>query len=189
MVQRRHRPRLLLEPPQPVAPANAPPAPYALKYPEDGEKRPVEAIRFAWDAAEPGIRYTLRIAKDKAFKETLLEQAGLEQNAFDWSPPTGTAGTCYWRVAAVASGREGQAVNGPFAFTLDPALPSSMHGVVVRSALAGGPSGPGRASIPSPGSPSCAPVRSMPTWARAATRGGAVLCGSRGGWTGCRAGC
>ena len=118
---------------------HAPPAPYALKYPEDGEKRPAEAIRFAWDAAEPGSRYTLRIAKDKAFKETLLEQVGLEQNAFDWSPPVGTAGTCYWSVAAVASGREGQAVNGPFAFTLDPALPSSMHGVVVRSALAGGP--------------------------------------------------
>ena len=53
---------------------NAPLAPFHLKHPEANAVLPVEEVFLAWNPAEPGSVYDLRIAADAEFKKVLLHK-------------------------------------------------------------------------------------------------------------------
>jgi hypothetical protein len=118
---------------------NAPLAPFHLKHPEANAVLPVEEVFLAWDAAEPGSVYELRIASDAEFQKVLLHKTDLESPEFSWAAPADAGAQYYWQVESRHGQRRAGAVNGPLSFTLDASVPTSLHGVVVRAALAGAP--------------------------------------------------
>ena len=117
---------------------NAPLAPFQLQHPEANAVLPVEDVYLAWNPAEPGSTYDLRIAADSAFEKLLLLKNDLTTSEFHWKAP-GSGGNCYWQVESRLGGRSAGATNGPLSFTLDASVPTSLYGVVVRAALAGKP--------------------------------------------------
>lgn len=118
---------------------NAPPAPFHLKAPEPNAGLPVEEVFLAWDPAEPGSLYDLRIAADAEFKKVLLHKTDLKSHEFTWAPPADSGVKYYWQVESRLGNQRAGAVNGPLSFTLDANVPTSSRGVVVRAALAGAP--------------------------------------------------
>ena len=118
---------------------NAPLAPFHLKHPEANAVLPVEEVFLAWNPAEPGSVYDLRIAADAEFKQVLLHKTGLETPEFLWPAPPNSGVKYYWQVESRHGQQRAGAVNGPLSFTLDASVPTSLQGVVVRAALAGTP--------------------------------------------------
>ena len=118
---------------------NAPPAPFSLLYPEAGAVLPMEDVTLAWNAAEPGSVYELRISTDPDFKTTLLQKTGLTVPEFNWATPQGSGVKYFWQVDSRLGGRQAGAVNGPFSFTLDTNTLTSLRGVVLKASLAGVP--------------------------------------------------
>ena len=118
---------------------NAPPAPFQLKHPEPNAVLPVEEVFLAWDPAEPGSVYDLRIAADAEFKKVLLQKTDLKSPESTWAAPADSGRKYYWQVESRLGDRQAGAVNGPLSFTLDADVPTSSHGVVVRASLAGAP--------------------------------------------------
>ena len=118
---------------------NAPLAPFHLQYPEANAVLPVEEVSLAWNRAEPGSVYDLRIATDAEFKTVLLHKTDLETPEFSWAAPPDSGVKYYWQVDSQHGQRRAGAVNGPLSFTLDANVPTSLRGVVVRAALAGTP--------------------------------------------------
>ncbi len=116
---------------------NAPPAPFQLQHPEANARLPVEELAFAWSRAEPGSAYELRIATDAEFTNVVLHATGLHNPEFRWAPPPDARGDFHWQVTARHGERQTGAANGPSSFTLDPNVPTSLRGTVVRAALAG----------------------------------------------------
>ncbi|MHC1769396.1 MAG: beta-L-arabinofuranosidase domain-containing protein [Verrucomicrobiia bacterium] len=118
---------------------NAPPAPFQLQHPEANAVLPVEEVMFAWSRAEPGSAYELLIATDADFEDLRLHETSLEKPEFQWAPPSDARGTYHWQVTARHGELETGAVNGPSAFTIDPKVPTSLRGTVLKAALAGNP--------------------------------------------------
>lgn len=118
---------------------NAPLAPFHLKHPEANAVLPLEDVLLAWNPAEPGSVYDLRIAADAEFKRVLLREADLKKPEFRWAAPADSGGKYYWQVDSRHGDRRAPAVNGPLSFALDASVPTSLRGVVVRAALAGAP--------------------------------------------------
>lgn len=118
---------------------NAPTAPFQLQHPEAGAALPLEDVPFAWNPAEPGSTYTLRVATDSEFKNVLLTATNLVGREFRWPAPANSGARYYWQVESRLGERQGGAVNGPLSFTVDATVPTSSKGVVVRAALAGVP--------------------------------------------------
>jgi hypothetical protein len=118
---------------------NAPLAPFHLKHPEANAVLPVEEVFLAWNQAEPGSVYDLRIAADAEFKTVLLHKTDLETPEFRGRRRRIRASKYYWQVESRHGDRRAGAVNGPLSFTLDASVPTSLQGVVVRAALAGTP--------------------------------------------------
>jgi DUF1680 family protein len=125
---------------------NSPLAPFHLQYPEANAVLPVEEVSLAWNRAEPGSVYDLRIAKDADFKTVLLRQTDLTAPESCWMPEEVSAeeraaapfpATYYWQVESRHGDKRAAAVNGPWSFTLDARVETSLRGVVVRAALAG----------------------------------------------------
>ena len=117
---------------------NAPMAPFRLQYPESNAVLPVEEISLGWNSAEPGSVYELRVAKDPDFKTVLVHKTDLTATEFAWTTEK-TPGAYYWQVESRLGEQRAEATNGPLSFTLDASVPTSLHGVVVRAALAGKP--------------------------------------------------
>ncbi|NUQ64994.1 MAG: glycoside hydrolase family 127 protein [Pirellulales bacterium] len=118
---------------------NAPLAPFHLKHPEANAVLPVEEVFLAWNRAEPGSVYDLRIAAEAEFKKVLLHKTDLERPEFRWAVPADSGVKYYWQVESRHGDRRAGAVNGPLSFTLDSSVPTSLQGVVIRAALAGMP--------------------------------------------------
>jgi len=118
---------------------NAPPAPFSLLYPEAGAVLPMEEVTLAWNAAEPGSVYELRISTDPDFKTTLLQKTGLTVTEFNWAAPPVSGVKYFWQVDSRLAGRQASAVNGPFSFTLGTNTQTSLRGVVLKASLAGVP--------------------------------------------------
>jgi len=118
---------------------NAPLAPFHLKQPEANAVLPVEEVFLAWDPAEPGSVYDLRIATDAKFTKVLLDKSQLQEPEFRWTAPSDSGGKYFWQVESRHGDRRATAVNSPLSFALDASVPTSLHGVVVRAALAGAP--------------------------------------------------
>jgi uncharacterized protein len=118
---------------------NAPPSPFHLKHPEANAVLPVEDVFLAWNVAEPGSVYDLRIAADADFATVLLHKTGLERPELMWAAPADSGAKYYWQVESRHGDRRAGAVNGPLSFTLDASVPTSLHGVVVRAPLTGKP--------------------------------------------------
>ena len=97
----------------------------------------MEEVTLAWNAAEPGSVYELRISTDPDFKTTLLLKTGLTVPEFNWTTPQGSGVKYFWQVDSRLGGRQAGAVNGPFSFTLDTNTLTSLRGVVLKASLAG----------------------------------------------------
>jgi DUF1680 family protein len=118
---------------------NAPLAPFQLQHPEANAVLPLEEVFLAWNRAEPGSVYDLRIAADAEFQKVLLHKIDLETQEFRWASPPDSGVKYYWQVESRQGQRRAGAVNGPLSFTLDASVPTSLRGVVVRASLAGKP--------------------------------------------------
>jgi len=118
---------------------NAPLAPFQLRHPEANAVLPVEDVPFAWSPGEPGSVYELRVATDASFQTVVLHQRDLAVPEFRWAASPNSGVTYYWQVAARHGERQAGAMNGPSSFRLDPSVPTSLRGVVVRAGLAGTP--------------------------------------------------
>ena len=116
---------------------NAPPAPFHLKAAEPNAVLPVKEVLLAWDPAEPGSIYDLKIAADADLKKVLLQKTDLKSSEFTRAAPTDSGLKYYWQVESRHGERRAEAVNGPVSFTLDAGVPTSSHGVVVRAGSAG----------------------------------------------------
>ena len=106
----------------------------------------MEEVAFTWDAAEPGSVYDLRVAKDADFKTVLLHKTDLTAPQFAWAVPSDFGGKYFWQAESRHGDQRAGAVNGPWSFTLDSrvqtSLPRGRH-----SGCAGGHAG-------TPGGPS-----------------------------------
>lgn len=119
--------------------SNAPASPFRLQHPEANAMLPLEEVSLAWSPAEPGSAYELRIAIDADFRSVVLHRADLKAPEFRWVAPAKSGVTYYWQVDSRRGEPRAGAVNGPWAFTLDARVPTSLRGTVVRAAMAGTP--------------------------------------------------
>jgi len=116
---------------------NAPPAPFRLVYPENRARLPVEPVFLQWSGAGPGATYDLCIATDPELSQVIAAKAGLRGNSvlLDDALPVDTP--CYWQVTAHVEGQTAASAGEPRSFILDPAVETSMQGVVLDAPLAG----------------------------------------------------
>ncbi len=116
---------------------NAPPAPFHLKYPETSARLPLEEVFMMWNDGEPGSTYELRIAKDSAFSEVMVHEEKLDDSEYICAANLEPGVTYFWQVTAHKGGQSIDSANGPFEFTLDPGVPTSLKGTVLSASLAG----------------------------------------------------
>lgn len=115
---------------------NLPPVAINLLRPESGDVLPASEVFLQWSGAGSDARYTLTIAKDAAMKE-VVETLGDLDKAACFYQPSAVKGDLYWSVTAQTTGGETVSQNGPFKFTVDPALPEAEAGLILDAPLHG----------------------------------------------------
>ncbi|HOZ46683.1 MAG TPA: glycoside hydrolase family 127 protein [Candidatus Hydrogenedentes bacterium] len=118
---------------------HAPPVPFRLRYPEDNARLAVDEVGLAWSSAGPDARYTAIVARDADLGDVVLRQETTEVGPLVIDEALAPNVTHYWRVDAQTEGQTLPCVNGPWRFTIDPTIQSSMKGVILRASLAGRP--------------------------------------------------
>lgn len=115
---------------------NLPPVSINLLRPESGDVLPASEVFLQWSGAGENARYTLTIARDAAMTDVMESIEAIEQTARFYEPPA-EKGDLYWTVVASVPGGETTSQNGPFHFTVDPALPAAEAGLVLDAPLHG----------------------------------------------------
>ncbi len=115
---------------------NLPPVSVSLLRPDSGDVLPASEVFLQWSGAGEEARYTLTIARDAAMKDVVEKIEGIEQTAHFYAPPA-QKGDLYWTVVASVPGGETTSQNGPFKFTVDPALPAAEAGLILDAPLHG----------------------------------------------------
>jgi hypothetical protein len=115
---------------------NLPPISVSLLRPESGDVLPASEVFFQWSGAGKDARYTLTIARDAAMKEVVEVIDGIEKTACFYQPAA-EKGDLYWAVTAQMPGGNTTSQNGPFHFSIDPALPEVEAGLILDAPLHG----------------------------------------------------
>jgi len=118
---------------------NAPPVPFELVQPEKGARLCPEDLEFLWTRGEPGSSYEILVWEEQAGRDSALRQTVLTGTEFEPTRQLAPGKTYFWQVWSRQGDAAAPSVNGPLFFSIDPAAPSSRHGVVLRAALAGKP--------------------------------------------------
>jgi len=100
---------------------------------------PMEEVLLCWNVAEPGSVCDLRISNDPDFKTTLVQKTGHMAPEFIWSPPPVSGITYFWQVVSRPGEKQSVAANGPYSFTMNTNVPSSLRGVILKAPLAEAP--------------------------------------------------
>ncbi|MBP7049624.1 MAG: glycoside hydrolase family 127 protein [Phycisphaerae bacterium] len=116
---------------------NSPPAPFTLVQPEDDARLPPEDLRFIWTRGEPGSQYEVWVWDEQAGQDSARRQTGLTTTEFEPTWQLAPARTYRWQVTAKLGQVTAPSTNGPLSFVVDPTVPSTQHGVVLRATLAG----------------------------------------------------
>ncbi len=108
---------------------NAPPAPFRLESPDEAAVIPAGPTRFRWHgtAGSDTKVYTVRIARDASFEDTVAEVTDLRTFRYALRDGLDRGGTYYWTVEATNSNGTVSAVDGPRSFTVDPDLPNPLR--------------------------------------------------------------
>jgi hypothetical protein len=115
---------------------NLPPVAINLLRPDSGDVVPASEVFLQWSGAGEGARYKLTIARDADMTEVVDTFEGIEKTAHFYEPPA-QEGDLYWAVVANLPGGESTSQNGPFKFTVDPALPAAEAGLILDAPLHG----------------------------------------------------
>jgi DUF1680 family protein len=115
---------------------NLPPVSINLLRPNSGDVVPASEVFLQWSGAGEDARYTLTIARDAAMTDVVEKIESIEQTAHFYAPPA-QKGDLYWTVVASVPGGETTSQNGPFKFTVDPALPAAEAGLILDAPLHG----------------------------------------------------
>jgi hypothetical protein len=118
---------------------NAPPVPFQLVQPEKGTRLPAEDLQLIWTPGEPGSQYEVMIWDEQAGQDSAWRQTGLTETEFEPKWQLSPGKTYCWEVMAKQAAVAAPSTNGPMSFLIDPAIPSILHGVVLRASLAGKP--------------------------------------------------
>ncbi|MBL7644767.1 MAG: glycoside hydrolase family 127 protein [Candidatus Hydrogenedentes bacterium] len=115
---------------------NLPPVAMNLMRPGHGDTLPKGEVFLQWSPAGKDLRYTLTVARDAAMNDVVDTITNLEKTAHFYRPPA-ERGDLYWTVNATGPGGEAGSQNGPFKFTIDPALPEAESGLLLDAPLHG----------------------------------------------------
>ncbi len=118
---------------------NAPPAPFQLVEPEDETRLPAEDLQFIWTPGEPGSQYDVMIWDEQAGEGSAWRQTGLTETELEPKWQLSPGKVYCWQVVAKHGSVAVPSTNGPLSFLIDPAVPSTRHGVLLRASLAGKP--------------------------------------------------
>ncbi|MEN6426279.1 MAG: beta-L-arabinofuranosidase domain-containing protein [Phycisphaerales bacterium] len=116
---------------------NAPPSPFHLVQPEQGARLPAGDVQLIWTRGEPGSEYEVMVWDERAGRDSAHRQSGLTETEFQPTWQLAPGNTYCWQVIARQGQQIAPSTNGPWSFIVDPAVPSMLHGVVLRAALAG----------------------------------------------------
>lgn len=118
---------------------NAPAVPFRLLQPETGARLPIEDLQLVWSPGEPDSQVEVmaweeRAGQESAWRETVRMTTELEPK---WKFVPGK--TYCWQVVTRRAEVATASSNGPLSFIIDPQVPSTLRGVVLRAALQGKP--------------------------------------------------
>jgi hypothetical protein len=88
-----------------------------------------------WTPGEPGSQYEVTVWEERAGPGSARRQPGVTSTGFEPKWELAPGRTYGWQVVASHAGVAAASTNGPFSFVIDPAAPSTLHGVVLRAAL------------------------------------------------------
>lgn len=113
------------------------PVPVSLLRPGNGDVLPPGEVYLQWTGAGPEALYTLTVARDPDLRDVVATVDGLDKTAHFFRPDvTGTTGL-YWSISVPGAAGAVRSQNGPFAFTVDPALPPVEAGLILEVPLHG----------------------------------------------------
>lgn len=115
---------------------NLPPVAMSLLRPGNGDSLPKGEVFLQWSPAGRDLRYTLTFARDREMKDVIDTAGNLDKTAHFYRP-TVESGDLYWTVTATGPGGAAGSQNGPFKFTVDPALPEAESGLLLDAPLHG----------------------------------------------------
>ena len=100
---------------------NAPPPPFRLRKPADGQRIPAGPNRFEWTGPRraEGRTYTLSIAPHESMKEPIITSSGIDRPRYVVREGLEAEGTYYWQVTARNDQGSGANLGGPWCFTVD----------------------------------------------------------------------
>ena len=116
---------------------HAPPVPFQLLHPEQNARLPVEEVCFFWSSAGPDARYTLTVAESPDLRDAVVRRSALTETEHVLDAAFEPGKTYFWQVTAEAPEGGAPSATGPWGFQLDPAVQTSLKGVVLRARLAG----------------------------------------------------
>jgi len=101
---------------------NAPPAPFQLLVPAEGEHIPINSPVLAWTRAGDGVKYDLTISPNSDFTNPVVQRDLAEATEVTVTNALTAGQPYYWRITARQGKEKWTAKNGPRTFIPDSAL-------------------------------------------------------------------